>query len=57
LRKTVQICPKCKKAGINLYMGGYLGKIYQCNNCGYIGSFFIEMDVEDYLSWVDKGLQ
>jgi predicted RNA-binding Zn-ribbon protein involved in translation (DUF1610 family) len=45
--RTIQICPVCSKPSLNLYMGGYLGKLYVCSNCGYVGPISIEMEAED----------
>jgi len=42
----IQKCPKCKKAGLVLYMGGLFGK-YKCKHCGYVGVLVIEEDVEE----------
>ncbi|MEM0350140.1 MAG: hypothetical protein QXE96_02280 [Candidatus Caldarchaeum sp.] len=47
--KSVQLCPVCKKTGLDLYLGGYLGKMYFCRSCGYVGALVIEMSLEDYL--------
>jgi hypothetical protein len=30
-------------------MGGYLGKVYHCGNCDYVGPVVIEMDYEEYI--------
>jgi len=42
--KRVRICPHCKGSRITLFMGGYLGKIYRCPDCGYQGPVTIELE-------------
>jgi transposase-like protein len=42
----VKRCPSCKSDNVELYMGGMFGN-YQCNNCGYVGTFIIEEDEEE----------
>lgn len=37
-------CPKCKSQEIFPEVGGYVGSIYICKNCGYRGSFVLEVD-------------
>ncbi|MEM4280692.1 MAG: hypothetical protein QW470_01525 [Candidatus Caldarchaeum sp.] len=49
-KKNVQVCPVCRKTTLDLYLGGYLGKVYRCVSCGYVGSFIVEMDEEDYFA-------
>ncbi len=41
------VCPVCKSTEIEFDAGGYTGK-YFCKNCGYVGSFVIEMTEEEY---------
>lgn len=52
--KTVQICPICRKPSLSLYMGGYLGKLYICGGCGYVGPISIEMDAEEYVKMLGE---
>jgi len=40
------ICPVCGSSGLYYAGGGYLGKLYQCKNCGYVGAFVVEADEE-----------
>ncbi|MCX8200675.1 MAG: hypothetical protein N3H84_01015 [Candidatus Caldarchaeum sp.] len=48
MKKTnLQICPICGKPEIDLYLGGYLGKLYVCRKCGYIGALVMEIEVEN----------
>jgi len=37
-------CPACRSQEIYAVAGGYLGQIYLCKDCGYRGSFFLEID-------------
>jgi predicted RNA-binding Zn-ribbon protein involved in translation (DUF1610 family) len=43
---TPVVCPKCGSARIDLYLGGYAGRIYKCLDCGYQGSIVIELEKE-----------
>ncbi|MCX8202116.1 MAG: hypothetical protein N3H84_08475 [Candidatus Caldarchaeum sp.] len=45
MKAAVQVCPACGKAELDLYLGGYLGKIFICRACGYIGALVIEIEV------------
>ncbi len=50
---NIRICPKCKKPTLKTatnVSGGIAPNIYECKDikCGYIGSFYIEVDSEDY---------
>ncbi|MDW8360014.1 MAG: hypothetical protein RMK31_05455 [Candidatus Caldarchaeum sp.] len=54
-KRVVQVCPVCKKTDIDLHLGGYLGIVYRCGSCGYVGSLVVEMDVEDYLAMLKHG--
>jgi len=40
------VCPVCGSSGLCYAGGGYLGKLYQCKNCGYVGAFVVEADEE-----------
>jgi len=37
-------CPKCKSQEIYAVAGGYIGQVYLCKDCGYRGSFVLEID-------------
>ncbi len=45
--KATAVCPKCGSPRLDLYLGGYAGKIYRCLNCGYQGSIIIELEKEE----------
>jgi transposase-like protein len=40
-------CPKCKSQEIYAVAGGYMGQVYLCKECGYRGSFVLEIDDDD----------
>ncbi|MDJ0269852.1 MAG: hypothetical protein NXY59_04780 [Aigarchaeota archaeon] len=44
----LQVCPQCKGVNLSLHLGGFLGMLYRCGGCGYVGPFIIEMSVEEY---------
>ncbi len=37
-------CPHCKSQEIYPVAGGYIGSLYRCKDCGYLGSFVLEID-------------
>ncbi len=37
-------CPVCKSPEVFPAAGGYIGQVYQCKDCGYRGSFVLEVD-------------
>ncbi|MCQ4153145.1 MAG: TFIIB-type zinc ribbon-containing protein [Archaeoglobi archaeon] len=41
------ICPMCYSKNVELDSGGVSGK-YFCKDCGYVGSFILEMSEGDY---------
>ncbi len=46
----IKICPKCKKPTLKnaLNVSGWLAPdLYECTNCKYIGSLFLEIDPKD----------
>jgi len=50
--KLIRICPKCKSTDIHAdlstqaFTKGSFFNEYTCNNCGYTGQFFPEVDEE-----------
>jgi hypothetical protein len=40
-------CPSCKSRNIFAVAGGYIGQIYLCKDCGYRGSFVLEIDDDE----------
>ena len=40
-------CPVCKSQEIYAVAGGYVGQVYLCKDCGYRGSFVLEIDGDD----------
>ncbi len=47
MTRRILVCPVCKSTEIELDAGGYTGKYY-CKNCGYIGSYILEMTEGEY---------
>lgn len=47
-------CPKCKSQEIFPEVGGYVGSIYICKDCGYRGSFVLEVDSVEGIKNVEK---
>lgn len=45
LRATGRYCPVCGAEGMTLWLGGYLGTLYHCPKCGYVGPVVIERDL------------
>jgi len=50
LPNKLKVCPKCLSTRIDLYLGGYVGKLYHCLDCGYIGAIIMETTYENYES-------
>jgi len=48
------ICPVCYSARIISYMGGVIGQIYKCLNCGYVSSLMLEMSFDEYIELLKK---
>ena len=47
----IRLCPKCKKPKLKSAMNvsGWLAPgMYECRECGYVGSLFIEIDPKDF---------
>jgi transposase-like protein len=47
---TMFYCPVCKSQEIFPVVGGYVGQVYLCKDCGYRGSFVLEIDEPGELS-------
>ena len=45
--KTVLTCPQCGSSDLYYEAALITGQKYHCKKCDYIGSFVIEMDVEE----------
>ena len=48
------ICPECYSARIVSYMGGVIGQMYRCLDCGYVGSLVLEMSFDEYVELLKK---
>ncbi len=51
---TMFFCPACKSQEIYAVAGGYIGQVYLCKDCGYRGSFVLEIDDEDSLGKTER---
>ena len=38
-------CPACGNEGMTSWLGAYLGSLWHCPKCGYIGPVMIERDL------------
>jgi len=47
-------CPVCKSQEIFPVVGGYVGSLYLCKDCGYRGSFVLEIDDPAALKEADR---
>jgi transposase-like protein len=47
-------CPKCKSQEIYAVAGGYMGQVYLCKDCGYRGSFVLEVDDAKAMRTIEK---
>jgi len=45
---STKICPKCGGTNIFLWLGGNLGMIYQCKDCGYRGPVVLEKNDREF---------
>ncbi len=52
----ILVCPVCKSTEIDLDAGGYTGKYY-CKNCGYIGSYVLEMTEGEYKEMLEGDIE
>lgn len=43
---AIEVCPICGNSDLYYEAGSYIGKVYHCKNCGYIGSLVVEADQE-----------
>ena len=44
--KMCVVCPVCGDSELYYEGGGYMGKMYHCKNCNYIGAFVVEANEE-----------
>ncbi len=47
----IRLCPQCKKPTLKnaVNVSGWLApNMFECTSCKYIGSFYLEIDPEDY---------
>ena len=53
-KNKVIVCPICFGSRIDLFLGGYAGKIYRCLDCGYVGPIVLEMELEEYMKLLER---
>jgi len=41
---VILCCPACRSIEIYPIVGGCVGQVYRCKQCGYRGSFVLEID-------------
>ena len=46
--KKIKACPMCGSRNVYVVDGGLMGMIYRCKECGYEGSFIVEIDEDEY---------
>lgn len=44
--KTAKVCPICGSSELYYEVGGQLGFVYHCKNCGHVSSFVVEANEE-----------
>ena len=47
-------CPVCKSQEVYPAAGGYIGQVYLCKDCGYRGSFVLEVDSPEGIKDVER---
>jgi hypothetical protein len=55
--KTFRICPKCKTPSLKpaYNVSGWLAPdMFRCQNCRYVGNFYIEVDEEEYSKYQEE---
>lgn len=45
--EMLKICPKCASIHVNWIAGGIIGAVYKCDDCGYVGSFVLEVRADN----------
>lgn len=45
-KEMVEVCPVCGSSELYYETGGYVGKVYHCKDCNYIGALVVEADDE-----------
>lgn len=58
--EMVKICPKCASTHVYWIAGGLIGAIYRCNDCGYEGTFVLEVkpkDIEKFRKEINSGAE
>ena len=45
-KKLKEVCPVCGSSELYYETGGYVGKVYHCKDCNYMGPLVVEADGE-----------
>lgn len=45
--EMIKVCPKCASTHVNWVAGGLIGAIYRCDDCGFEGTFILEIKPSD----------
>ncbi len=45
-KEMVEVCPVCGSSELYYETGGYVGKVYHCKDCNYVGALVVEADEE-----------
>ncbi len=48
------VCPVCGSKDIYYEAGMIEGQKYRCNSCGYVGSFILEFDEDEYIKFMEE---
>ncbi|HII07429.1 MAG TPA: hypothetical protein HA349_09005 [Methanotrichaceae archaeon] len=40
--KMVEVCPVCGSSELYYETGGFVGKVYHCKDCNYVGALVVE---------------
>ncbi|HLH86698.1 MAG TPA: hypothetical protein VKU79_07545 [Thermoplasmataceae archaeon] len=51
---SVKLCPHCGSKNVNWIIGGIMGYIYTCQDCGYQGPFVVEVDAQKADEFADE---
>jgi len=55
--KTIRICPVCNRPTLRMadsISGWMTAETYKCDDCGYRGQVYLEVDADEYEKWILK---
>lgn len=50
----ITVCPQCASIHVSWVAGGIAGAIYKCDECGYVGSFVLQVKPKDLQRFQDE---